>query len=485
MKLTDALHGSLPEQPRTVGWGHAARRRVARRRAAVGAVAGVAVLALAIPFGLNLGRSQPIYASPEPTVEQSTDSETTPPAVDDAVSPCGADVRGRMAEAVDGKIPGGASRIWVCDAELGSDEAHGDLLGAGEPLIAGVEQAVDAFNALNFIPGAMVDCLGDGSSYYVVFEYPAGDERVVHGYNTPGGCDHFEWPQGGVVDGGAQTYLDLLRNLWADQEASEPASEASAPATSAPVSPAPETSNPVLPECAATSLGEELPSLDFVVPVGRACNIDGPTQGGVELSAELAQAVVDGVRNERQDLFIQPGVGGPASIVLASTEGEPLRLFLGSDGVVRFYHAGSGGLSIWEPTPGLMSQLWAAVGGTCEATRAFDPGAVQVDLYSAGASPEELSYVRDWLDAEGFTVRVDGETVQPMLPGIYVRFAPSNERAGSIVAQIVGGGGELSRTDDVVDVVVTADFVPGSDEYPVKRLSEVNLGPKLVCTVEN
>ncbi|HHT13794.1 MAG TPA: hypothetical protein GX013_11635 [Propionibacterium sp.] len=193
-QLSEAFEKAMPEQPATTGWGAAARRRVARRRAAAAGVAGVAAVALAVPMALTLGGGETLVAEPSPS-EATERPDANYPVESYEVPECreAGGTRVEVTDLPDGKLPEGAERIWLCGGgEAGSVVHDTELVGARDALTVGVDRAVEAFNALNYVSGAAIDCLGDGSTYHVVVEYPDGESHVVRGYNTPEGCNHFQ-----------------------------------------------------------------------------------------------------------------------------------------------------------------------------------------------------------------------------------------------------------------------------------------------------
>lgn len=501
-QLSEAFDKAIPDQPPTTGWGAAARRRVARRRTAVAGVAGVAAVAIAVPLAMNLGGGQTLVAEPPPQ-EATEPPDANYPVESYEVSECREEggTRVEITDLPDGKLPEGAERIWLCGGgEEGWVVNDTELVGARDPLTLGVDRAVEAFNALTFVPGATIDCLGDGATYHVVVEYPDGESHVVRGYNTPDGCDHFQLADG-IVDGGGSDYLALLQELWAEQrqgrpvpdgsvhlcpaatsvwgidpatatravacvpaeagepprmqdavpdallqrilagvaavdeaedpvadegaprlilsneagdpvtlrwqdvdgarslvwgwgqkqyvsrpEASiapeldalfEPAEAPATPGTEPPVNPAPVWEGE-LPECTGWVSGEH-GDLDALLPAGRGCfvNDHGTLTVGDSLGPELAQEIIDAVRAEQVDLGFQPGLSGGPVIMLATSEGPPLRLALQPDGRVVFYHADAGGTAAWVPNRDLLERMWAVTYGSC---RDLPPSATPSEL---------------------------------------------------------------------------------------------------------
>lgn len=603
-KLTDAFDRAVPEQPPTSGWGRKVRGRVARRRAVTGAALGVGAVALAVPLALNLGGSDVVLASPEPVppTQSSEVGEGPDYPVESHERPECREADGtrvRVTELPGGKLPEGAERIWLCGGgHEGAVVNDTELVGARDALTVGVDRAVEAFNALNYVEGAAVDCVSDDSTYHVVVEYPGGQTEVVQGFNTPDGCDHFQLG-GGVVDGGAQGYLDLLAELWAEQRAGQPVPEgdvqvcpaatsvwgidpssltrgyACVPAgdeprmqeelpqelvdrivegmsgteragtainptaprlilinehddpvtlrwqtfgdgkalvwgggwsvwrtdaaldaglaevfgaeSGGPVHPEPEASVPPVPtdltECPSASDAYEdgiNVTLGDLIPHGYVCL---ETNDGVvtrPLDDALAADILADLQRNAEPRLQQPLVQSTERLVLWSRWGDPLSISWMGGGYLATYPGGT--WNTWFPPVELSSRIYGAItggAGSCVAPEPVDPASVTVDVYTTTGDAEVAERVAEGLREAGFTVREVGLTTDSELGGgFYVRHSPDNGYAAGWVGGVLGqsGSGAVSRTDDVVDVVLNADydvnagFVPVDDARPRQEL---------------
>lgn len=338
-QLSEAFEKAMPEQPATTGWGAAARRRVARRRAAAAGVAGVAAVALAVPMALTLGGGETLVAEPSPS-EATERPDANYPVESYEVPECreAGGTRVEVTDLPDGKLPEGAERIWLCGGgEAGSVVHDTELVGARDALTVGVDRAVEAFNALNYVSGAAIDCLGDGSTYHVVVEYPDGESHVVRGYNTPEGCNHFQLADG-IVDGGGADYLALLQDLWAEQRESQPA-----PAGDVRLCPA------------TTSVW----SIDPVTLVrGWACTpaVGGSTGQQVELPPGLTERIVDGLSGTEPGLSVTMVNTSAPGIILVNGSGDPVTFRWQTWGERKaLFGAGR----LWRPDPATYEQIEA------------------------------------------------------------------------------------------------------------------------------
>lgn len=315
--FTEAITTNLPEQPRTTSWGPQVRRRRRRQRATTGALALVAVAALAVPLALQLGgRGVTVQATPSPTsspTTQATDEPVNPiPAL---LNPEGSGCRTSQGEPEErtaltgGKLEPGVSKIWLC----GRDEVGPDRLplltriGPFEPLTEGVETAVARFNEFEWLDGAAIGCHSDGRAFDVVFEYADGDKRVVSGYDSLGspGCSHFASADG--VGGDAPAYLAELEKLWKAQR---------------------ETTPGITDDFAVCPGHDSLFTVDEAkLTRGYAC-VAGGSFSQRRIHDDLAATIIDGVA-AAQPWGIQPLISSDKRIVLLTTHGEPLVLYVG------------------------------------------------------------------------------------------------------------------------------------------------------------
>ncbi|MHA6510674.1 hypothetical protein [Tessaracoccus sp. Y1736] len=198
-EFSDALRDGVPPRPSARGWAAAARNRARKRRMGVAAAAVVAVVGMATPLALQLtAPPSVVLATPEPTAAAT-------PLVPD---PCRDPLTGAE-PLVDGDLPDGATRVWLCGrSDTGSEL---ELVGAPDPLVAHAQDAVAAFNALERSEGVL-DCMPNPLDYTVVVEYGDGVHRAVR----IAGCgdlrdatDMFD-----IFRADGAGYLSTLRELW-------------------------------------------------------------------------------------------------------------------------------------------------------------------------------------------------------------------------------------------------------------------------------
>ncbi|HSO70650.1 MAG TPA: hypothetical protein VLQ67_13575 [Arachnia sp.] len=203
-EFSDALRDGVPPRPSSRGWAASARRRARTRRMGVAAAAVVAVVGMATPLALQLtAPPSVVLATPEPT----------PAATSLVPDPCRDPLTGAE-PLVDGDLPDGATRAWLCGrSDTGSEL---ELVGMPDPLVAHAADAVEAFNALEKSVGVL-DCMPNPLDYTVVVEYGDGVHRAVR----IAGCGDLRDVTGMFdtfrADGAG--YLNTLRDLWAEERA--------------------------------------------------------------------------------------------------------------------------------------------------------------------------------------------------------------------------------------------------------------------------
>ncbi|RMB62041.1 hypothetical protein [Tessaracoccus antarcticus] len=217
-ELSDAFQRILPEQPSAGGWAGRARRRSQHRRRMVGAAAVAVVVAFAIPMGLHLGAGPQVMTTPAPTATPQPEREGMP-------TPCqeAADKNFEGTDPVDGKLPEGATKLWLCGEAYPRLPYGGQLafIGPQEALTVGVDEAVSAFNDLTWQEGAAIDCASSGEVYHLLVEYPDQKTQTLEGNFAPDGCQHFRMSSG-IVEG-ADGYVATLQDLWeAQRESTDP-----------------------------------------------------------------------------------------------------------------------------------------------------------------------------------------------------------------------------------------------------------------------
>lgn len=205
--LSEALRDAVPPRPSTRGWADRARRRARTRRVGTVAAALMTVAAIATPLALQIDRDPTtVLASPSPAAP--SPSPTVAPAAALVPDIC----RDPVTDArplVDGDLPAGATRVWLCGRTDPGSIA--ELVGAPDALVAYADDAVAAFNALERSEGVL-DCMPNPLDYTVVVEYRDGGHRAVR----IAGCGGLRDVTGTFdtfrADGTG--YLTQLRKLW-------------------------------------------------------------------------------------------------------------------------------------------------------------------------------------------------------------------------------------------------------------------------------
>lgn len=251
-RLSDSMQSMVPEPTDTTVLFQGAKRKRRNRRVATAAVAGVAVLALAVPVGMQvLAPKQPNWAeptqSPTPTVTQTEEPSETPDAPGPSPSATvttgnpsrsgGASATattskkpGRSAEApkpaphpdlplpvacvdghelvlpVDGAgVEPGAVRAWLCE-EPWSYGSRSPL----EPLVTDVDRIVEQWNALPDYNDVQCDTGERPPVVVVVLEYADGSKRPIK--MDPMGCDPAV--DGAQRKGDGDQFTETLKDMW-------------------------------------------------------------------------------------------------------------------------------------------------------------------------------------------------------------------------------------------------------------------------------
>lgn len=307
-ELSDAFERALPNQPSTKGWAGQVRRRRQRHRTIIGAAAVAIVAAVAIPLGLSLDSGPQVMTTPAPTTTEQgapLDGEAVP-------APCleAQEEHFDLGGPVDGKLPNGATRLWLCGSDTRLD--HNDQLtfiGPREALTTGVDDAVEAFNDLPWQDG-MIDCASSGEVYHLLIDYPDGTRRSVTGNFAPTGCQHFDTPDG-IVEG-ADDYLETLQGLWAAQRADD------------------ERPRPDVNLCPGSTSVFTVSTAD--VRRGAACVVQrGDTETRImdDLPRELLAPVLEGISADGEPLDLYEPYGSDEQVVLFNEHGDPVTLYWG------------------------------------------------------------------------------------------------------------------------------------------------------------
>ncbi len=459
-QYSDAFKSIVPDAPSAEGWAAGARRRRRRRLQAVTGSAVLAlVMAVVIPLGLGFGGSdQRMVATPAPTPSQTTEAEPTPLEPDacrdeDGNYPAVTDLP-------DNELPLGVERVWLCGGPS-TGFTSGTFVGAPEPLTLNADWAVAVFMEPAPTVGS-IECEANNSiGFTVVYEYTGGDRHTVRG--SLGDCD-------AVVSGasyrmGAGEYLEELRALWDAQRKQED-----------------------------TSFDAEIqvcPARTSVMGVGigdmaraYACGPVGdeePATGSVQipLSDALVADMVEEITSQDVMVGIEPGLSMEApSLVFLSPEGDPFTI-QGTPEGYRWYDPEPRGMYMWTPSPGLKARIYDEMtrDNICTAPPRLVPADVQVDVYDAGGGSDSVALVEERLAQAGFDVAITGESaVQNLGSPVIVRGSNGNQGVDLVGGQFTGVGGEMSREDDVVDVLVTTLFDDESPPFAAEPATDVPIG---------
>ena len=455
--ISNIFKNSVPGDPETAGWGDRVRRAHRRRRrtrALTGGAALAIVAAIAVPLGLTMGgASKQVVATPAPTPSHT--ATTTPmPLEPDVCREADGSYRA-VTSLPEGRLPDGATRVWLCGGP--SDLFAPEFVGAPEPLTQGVVEALAAFNAVASQSG-VVDCPANSNlTFITVYDYPDGSQHVVRGSL---GCDTVFSLDRHRAD--ARDYLDTLRRLWNAQRSDLETSF---------------TANVALCPALTSVLGVELSGMTRAYACGP---VDGGAPVQIPLSDDLVKEMVAELSAQDFDGGPQPGITWEApSLVFLSKAGDPYTILGTPDGYY-WYDPEPGGMNLWRPSPPLAARIWDEMSrdGFCTAPDRLLPSEVRVDIYDGGGGSASVQRVVDHLAAAGFDVTNTQETATPSLGGpIILRGgSESNGGMGLVGSQFVSVGGELSREDDVVDVLVTSVFNDEDPPFAREPLTDVPKG---------
>lgn len=191
--------------------------------------------------------------------------------------------------------------------------------------------------------------------------------------------------------------------------------------------------------------------------------LDDPTASlQILLPDELAADIVAEITVEDRMAGFQPGIGRSApSLVLLSEHGDPYTLQGTPDGYQWYPPSSEGGIHRWVPSDELADRMWALIGasGECTVPGRIKPGQVPVHVYDGGGGADAVTIMAEHLEGAGFPVTITGEHVAPSLGGpVYLRASGDNRGTSLVASWSEGSAGEMSRDDNIVDVVVTDSF---------------------------
>lgn len=301
-ELSNRMHDALPDRPDVRTWADGARRRARRRRISVAGAALVVVAAIAAPLALQNNRDTAppvVLATPSPT------SETTRQLVPDACQ----DPATGAAPLVDGELPDGAERVWLCGGEDTRSEIT--LVGAPDPLVARAEEAVTAFNSLQTETGVR-SCPRDPGwrQFTVVVEYPDGVHRTITAEQCGGLVDVAG--EQGIFHYDATYYFETLDRLWAEQRAETDFAF---------------TGVQGLCDTSHASIHRPL-RLANVTRVLACADLPDGTREVVRLPSALTEELLSSVQTHASAWASEVGIGGgPPSLVLLTEYGDPISVF--------------------------------------------------------------------------------------------------------------------------------------------------------------
>ncbi|MDO5736832.1 MAG: LytR C-terminal domain-containing protein [Propionibacteriaceae bacterium] len=456
-EISETLNRVVPSRDVPEGVLAGARRRRRRTRVAAGGAAVALVTALTVSLGLTMGNSnQQVVATPAPSPSTNAASaQLEPEACRDAA----------VTTLPDNQLPDGAIRVWLCG---GPSDSFGGIhyVGAPEPLTSNVADAVAAFNAVPSAVGAMSCTPNNSIGYTVVYEYPDGGVHTVEG--SLGGCEAVL--SSGTHRGDARGYLEALRGLWNDQRITlGTVFDADVQVCSSRTS----------------VMGVGIADMTRAYACGPIEGRD-PAKDSVQipLSDELVADIVKEIGPRDGMVGLLPGVTMAApSLVFLSAEGDPLTI-LGTPEGYRWYDPEPTGMNQWVPSAGLAARIYDEMtrDSTCAAPPRIVPADVKVDVYDAGGGAASAELVAEHLAEAGFDVTNTGESAfQSLGSAIITRAAPGNAAMDLVGSQFTDAGGEMSREDDVVDVLVTTMFDEENPPFAAEPAKDVPNG-SITCS---
>ncbi len=354
-EYSDAFKSIVPEAPSSGGWAAGARRKRRNRRQMYAGVAGVAVLALAVPFAFSLQSQSTLIATPD---ESGTNSPA-PPSPDPAEDAPGAvacwEAPGQPRRATAEGATDGAVRAWLC----GDADVSGIPLGAvgpQEPLLDGVDEVVGFIQSQQTLDASgMTVCTEEYIlEYRIVLDYGDGTSHVVPGELH--GCRTID--DGPTMRTGGQELYDLALDLWREQRA-----KANAPSGGAVVKVCPPPSRAVVPNL-PPPLRPMLPLAPEKAVSGFACVEKGGSEDWSRYSTTLEPALVSLIAGSVAADSVE-GLGEshlPALVTISGPWGEALTLQRTPRDTFQWFDAGTP--MLWEPPEDVRGPLEAVLNRT-------------------------------------------------------------------------------------------------------------------------
>ena len=299
-----------------------AKGRGSRRRVTGAVIGGLILAAVAIPLGYQAltgpdGAVPADTSSPsapgsgsEPSASSSPTSAAPTPTAGPGENPCAAiadesRAGGLQLTPVEGDLPDGALRAWLCGDPSQDISSTG---GPAEPLTEGLDEVVAAFNALEPLPPDTACTMEYRMIYVVVLDYADGSTRLrgeLHGCRAISDGER-QW-------GGGEGFLQLLVDLWSRQRA----------AMDAPTE-APEVCPPL------TTL---VPTTPDAILAGRVCSRDyGDVRVLNEIPEELLARMIGSLSADVGGEVPGMGIDDRGAFVLVDGWGSTLTLVPLHDG---------------------------------------------------------------------------------------------------------------------------------------------------------
>lgn len=217
-EISDNLRRIVPDDLSPDGLVGGTRRKRRRRNSLVGAVAALALVAVAVPVALNLPTGDTIVAQPATTTTRQQPGEAGAASVLPGAQACynvdGTAVTWEQDDS--GPADPGAVRAWLC-GDYSPDTGTG-AVGPVEPLTSGLDTLVSDVQAADEVNLAVMTCPAeDNLSFNVVLEYEDGVRHVVGGDRR--GCRTTY--DGGVVREGGEDFYSALITAWEAQRETE------------------------------------------------------------------------------------------------------------------------------------------------------------------------------------------------------------------------------------------------------------------------